>query len=144
MQFDLTFEGNVADAPELRFTPSGKALCKFRVGHNTRRRTTAGEWVNGPTIWFTVTAWQELAERIAESVRKGDTVTVNARNDLSVFAYTNQSTQKASAEVQVTAANVAISLRFAEAQSRRQPKPVAADEPWQDEMTADRESEPVG
>jgi single-stranded DNA-binding protein len=55
MQFNLTFEGNVADAPELRFTRSGKALCKFRVGHNMRRRTTAGEWVNGPTIWFTVT-----------------------------------------------------------------------------------------
>jgi single-strand DNA-binding protein len=125
MQFDLTFEGNVAEQPELRFTPSGNALCKFRVGHNTRRQNNAGEWVNGPTVWFTVTAWRDLAERIAESIRKGDTVIVNARNDLSVFAYTNQTSGNAAAEVQVTAANVAISLRFAEAQSRRKPKPAA-------------------
>lgn len=126
MQFDLTFEGNVAEQPELRITPSGTALCKFRVGHNTRRQTSAGEWVNGPTIWFTVTAWRDLAERIADSVRKGDTVIVNTRNDLSVFAYTNQTSGNAAAEVQVTAANVAISLRFAEAQSRRKPKPAAS------------------
>ena len=137
MQFDLTFEGNVAEQPELRFTPSGNALCKFRVGHNTRRRNTAGEWVNGPTIWFTVTAWRDLAERIAESIRKGDTVIVNARNDLSVFAYTNQTTSAAAAEVQVTAANVAISLRFAEAQSMRKPKPAATtavEDPWEAQM----------
>lgn len=144
MQLDLTFEGNVAEAPELRFTPSGKALCKFRVGHNTRRRTTAGEWVDGPTIWFTVTAWEALAERVAESIRKGDTVTVTARNDLSVFAYINQSTQKAGGELQVSAANVALSLRFATAGSHRKPKPAADfDDPWAAE-NADRQDAPVG
>ena len=142
MQFDLTIEGNVAEAPELRFLPSGKALAKFRLGHNTRRRTTAGEWVDGPTVWFTVAVWEALAERVVESIRKGDTVTVNARNDLSVFAYINQSTQKAAGELQITAANVAISLRFAEA--RRKPKPAASfDDPWPTEP-AGLEGQPVG
>lgn len=144
MQFDLTIEGNVAEAPELRFTPSGKALCKFRLGHNTRRRTAAGEWVDGPTIWFTVAVWEALAERVVESIRKGDTVTVNARNEMSVFAYINQSTNKAAGELQITAANVAISLRFAEAESRRKPKPAASlDDPWPTEP-AELEGQPVG
>ncbi|WP_306211074.1 single-stranded DNA-binding protein [Actinoplanes sp. RD1] len=152
MQFDLTFEGNVADHPEVRFTPAGNALCRFRVGHNTRRRTNAGEWVNGPTIWFTVTAWRELAERVAESIRMGDTVIVTARNDLSVFAYTNRTTSNPAADLQVTAANVAISLRFAEAQSMRKPKPASAsasaeqgfEDPWDTQAAAELDAEPVG
>jgi single-strand DNA-binding protein len=143
MQFDLTIEGNVAEAPELRFTPSGKALCKFRLGHNTRRRTAAGEWVDGPTIWFTVAVWEALAERVAESIRKGDTVTVQSRSDLSVFAYINQTSGKAAGELQISAANVALSLRFNTAGSHRKPKPaVEVDDPWAAE-NAGRESEPA-
>ena len=130
MQFDLTVEGNVAAYPELRFTESGKALARFRVGHNTRRRNNGGEWVNGPTIWLTVTCWEALAERVVDSLKPGDTVTVTARDDLSVFAYLNRNTNKAAGELQVTAANVAMSLRFNAAESRRQPKTTEAADPW--------------
>ncbi|MEU7925092.1 single-stranded DNA-binding protein [Micromonospora sp. NPDC049107] len=141
MLFSFTFEGNLADEPELRFSPAGKAVCKLRVGHNTRRRTTAGEWVNGPTMWVTVTCWEALAERVAESTKKGDTVIVDARDDLSVWAYLNQSTEKPAGQLQVTAANVALSMRFAPAQSQRTAKPAAgADDPW---APSDRDLEPA-
>ena len=116
MQFTFTFEGNLAADPELRITESGKAICRMRVGHNTRRRTTAGEWVNGPTMWVTVTAWETLAERAAE-LRKGDTVIVDARDDLSVWAYTHQANNAPAGQLQVTAANISLSLRFKPAQS---------------------------
>ncbi|GIE90486.1 single-stranded DNA-binding protein [Actinoplanes regularis] len=130
MQFDFTFEGNVADVPEVRITPSGKTLARMRVGHNTRRRNTRGEWVNGSTIWFTVTAWEALAENIAESISRGDTVIVTCRDDLSVFAYTNQSTGKPVGELQVTASNVALSMRFHGAESHRKPRQDVYADPW--------------
>ncbi len=129
MQFTFTFEGNLAADPELRFTPTGKAICKLRVGHNTRRRTTAGEWVNGPTMWVTVTAWETLAERAAE-LRKGDTVIIDARDDLSVWSYTNQENNAPAGQLQVTAANISLSLRFKPAQSVAADTSIAGDDPW--------------
>jgi len=139
MLFSFTFEGNLGDDPELRFTPSGRAVCRMRVGHNTRRRNSAGEWVNGPTMWVTVTAWEDLAERLAESLRRGDTVIVEARDDLSVWAYLNQNTDKPVGQLQVTAANVALSMRFNPAVSQRTSKPVAeVEDPW-DTATPDLE-----
>ncbi|MFK3983074.1 single-stranded DNA-binding protein [Micromonospora sp. NPDC050397] len=140
MLFSFTFEGNLADEPELRYSPAGKAVCKLRVGHNTRRRTTAGEWVNGPTMWVTVTCWEALAERVAESAKKGDTVIVDARDDLTVWAYLNQTTEKPAGQLQVTAANVALSMRFAAAQSQRTAKPATEQDPW---APSDRDLEPA-
>jgi single-strand DNA-binding protein len=131
MLFNLTFEGNLADEPELRFTPSGKSVCRIRVGHNTRRRTTSGEWTNGPTMWVTVTAWEALAERIATSLHKGDTVIVDARDDLAVWTYLNQANNTPAGQLQVTAANVALSLRFAAATTHRTDRATdGLDDPW--------------
>jgi single-strand DNA-binding protein len=118
MQFTLTFEGNLAADSELRITESGKAICKFRVGHKTRRRNPAGEWVNGKTMWVTVTAWETLAERVAE-LFKGDTVIIDARDDLNAWAYLNQEHNTPAAQFQVTAVNVSLSLRFNGATSPR-------------------------
>jgi single-strand DNA-binding protein len=132
MQFTFTFEGNLGSAPELRVTPSGVAVAKMSVGHNTRRRTSAGEWVNGPTLWVDVTCWRELAERVA-NLNKGDTVIVEARDDLSAWAYLNQNTNKPAARLQVTANNVAVSMRFAEATANRTPHPAGPqdmEDPW--------------
>ncbi|MBN1173043.1 MAG: single-stranded DNA-binding protein [Micromonosporaceae bacterium] len=126
MLFTLTFEGNLAEDPELRFTPTSKAVCRFRVGHSTRRRTPGGEWGNGPTTWITVTAWEALAERVAEHLHRGDTVLVEARDDLSVWAYHNQTTDKPAGQLQVTAANVALSMRFNGAVARRGERAAAA------------------
>ncbi len=143
MQFTFTFEGNLAADPELRFTPTGKAICKLRVGHNTRRRNTAGEWVNGPTMWVTVTAWEVLAERAAE-LRKGDTVIIDARDDLSVWAYTNQENNAPAGQLQVTAANISLSLRFKSAQSITADTSIAGvEDPWSTADAAARELEPA-
>jgi single-strand DNA-binding protein len=140
MLFNFTFEGNLGDEPELRFTPTGKAVCKLRVGHNTRRRNTAGEWANGPTMWVTVTVWEALAEHVATSLHKGDTVIVEGRDDLSVWAYLNQSTDKPAGQLQVSAANVARSLRFgADKPTTKTSDDI--DDPWT--ADAERELEPA-
>jgi single-strand DNA-binding protein len=132
MQFTLTLEGNLGSAPELRFTPAGVAVARMSVGHNTRRRNQAGEWVNGPTMWIDVTCWRELAERVAR-LSKGDTVIVDARDDLSAWPYLAKADNKPAARLQVTATNVAVSLRFADATAQRTQRPTGPadmDDPW--------------
>ncbi len=52
----ITIAGNVAEDPELRFTPSGRAVAKARVAVNSRYQDQNGQWVDGPTSWHTVIA----------------------------------------------------------------------------------------
>ena len=45
----------------------------------TPRLKKDGEWVDGETTWYTVTAWRTLADHLRDSVRKGDPVIVHGR-----------------------------------------------------------------
>ena len=119
-QFSLSFEGNLAAKPELEHTATGQALCRLRVAHN-RRRKTEGQWVDTTPMWVQVTVWGELAERCAE-LSKGDTVVVNARDDLNVWPFIRQDGTPGGV-LEVTAENVSVSMRFTGAQ------PVADDRP---------------
>lgn len=58
----------------------GVAFTSFRVSVAERRfDPRSGEWGDGPTEWFTVKAFRDLALNVAESVRKGDPVVVTGR-----------------------------------------------------------------
>jgi single-strand DNA-binding protein len=65
--------GNLGADPELRYTPSGKAVANLRVAVNDRVRNAAGEWTDD-TQWFNVEVWDDAAERAAERMRKGNKV----------------------------------------------------------------------
>ena len=75
----ITFAGHLADAPELRFPPNGRAVARVRVAVNSRFQNSDGAWVDGNTSWHTVQAWGALAEHLAASVAKGDRVLVHGR-----------------------------------------------------------------
>ena len=45
----------------------------------TPRLKRDGEWVDGETAWYSVTAWRTLADHLRDSVRKGDPVIVHGR-----------------------------------------------------------------
>jgi single-strand DNA-binding protein len=45
----------------------------------TPRLKRDGEWVDGETTWYSVTAWRALADHLRDSVRKGDPVIVHGR-----------------------------------------------------------------
>ncbi|HEX2221554.1 MAG TPA: single-stranded DNA-binding protein [Candidatus Limnocylindria bacterium] len=62
--------GNLGADPELRYTPSGKAVTNLRVAVNDRSRGPDGEWVE-ETMWIGVEVWEQQAERLAEQLRKG-------------------------------------------------------------------------
>lgn len=65
--------GNLGADPELRYTPSGKAVAELRVAVNDRSRGPDGEWQE-ETQWFRVELWDQQAERAAERLRKGHKV----------------------------------------------------------------------
>jgi single-strand DNA-binding protein len=68
----VTIVGNLTDDPELRFTPTGAAVCKFRVASTPRYfDRTAGEWKDGEPTFLDCSAWRGLAEHIAESLPRG-------------------------------------------------------------------------
>ncbi len=112
----ITMAGNLADDPELRFTPSGRAVAKARVAVNSRYQDQNGQWVDGPTSWHTVIAWGALGENLAESVRKGDRVVVHGR--LEQRPYETQDGEKRAAW-EITADEIGVSLRHATAKPQK-------------------------
>jgi single-strand DNA-binding protein len=76
----LTVIGNLTDDPELRFTPSGAAVAKFRVASTPRfMDRTSGEWKDGEPLFLSCTVWRQLAENVAESLTRGSRVIVSGR-----------------------------------------------------------------
>jgi single-strand DNA-binding protein len=76
----ITVVGNLVDDPELRFTPSGAAVAKFRVASTPRtfdRQTN--EWKDGDSLFLTCSVWRQAAENVAESLTKGTRVVVQGR-----------------------------------------------------------------
>ena len=70
--------GNLGADPELRYTPSGKAVTNLRVAVNHNFRGPDGEWQK-ETQWFNVEVWDQAAERAAEQLRKGNKVYAEGR-----------------------------------------------------------------
>ena len=76
----ITVVGNLVDDPELRFTPAGVAVAKFRVASTPRvfdRQTN--EWKDGESLFLTCSVWRQAAENVAESLQRGARVIVQGR-----------------------------------------------------------------
>jgi single-strand DNA-binding protein len=76
----ITLVGNLVDDPELRFTPSGAAVAKFRVASTPRfldRQTN--EWKDGESLFLTCNVWRQAAENTAETLQRGMRVIVQGR-----------------------------------------------------------------
>lgn len=70
--------GNVGSEPEMRFTPNGNPVTSFRAATNWRYTTSQGERKE-ETEWFTVVAWNRLAEQCNQFLSKGRLVYVEGR-----------------------------------------------------------------
>src|ERR1700747_2073939 len=76
----ITITGNLVDDPELRYTPTGQAVAKFRVASTPRPRDAArGEWKDGDSLFLTCNVWRQAAENVAESLQRGMRVIVTGR-----------------------------------------------------------------
>ncbi|MFE5217496.1 MULTISPECIES: single-stranded DNA-binding protein [unclassified Streptomyces] len=76
----ITVVGNLVDDPELRFTPAGAAVAKFRIASTPRVfDRQASEWKDGETLFLTCSVWRQAAENVAESLARGMRVIVQGR-----------------------------------------------------------------
>ena len=76
----ITMIGNLVDDPELRFTPSGAAVAKFRVASTPRYLDkTTNEWKDGESLFLQCQIWRQAAENVAESLTKGMRVILSGR-----------------------------------------------------------------
>ncbi len=108
----VTIVGNLVDDPELRYTPNGAAVAKFRVAVSPRFKDESGQWKDGDTSFFTINAWRSLGENAAESLTRGTRVVVTGR--LRQRSWENQEGEKRSA-VEIEADDVGPSLKWATA-----------------------------
>jgi len=71
--------GNVTRDPELKYTPSGTAVCTFGVAtnHSIKKGDT---WTDIPTF-HNIVVWGKTAEYISNTVRKGTKVSITGRID---------------------------------------------------------------
>jgi len=76
----ITMIGNLVDDPELRFTPSGAAVAKFRVASTPRYLDKAtNEWKDGESLFLQCQIWRQAAENVAESLTKGMRVSITSQ-----------------------------------------------------------------
>jgi len=71
--------GNVTRDPELRYTPSGSAVCSFGVATNHSVKK-GDQWENVPTF-HNIVVWGKQAEYISNTVKKGVKVSLSGRID---------------------------------------------------------------
>jgi len=70
--------GNVGGDPEMRFTPAGHPVTSFSVATN-RTINIQGAEPKKETEWFSVVAWEKLAEQCNQFLAKGRLVYVEGR-----------------------------------------------------------------
>ena len=76
----ITITGNAVADAELRYTPSGQPVARFRVASTPRfRDNAAGEWKDGDSLFLTCNVWRQAAENAAESLTRGMRVIVSGR-----------------------------------------------------------------
>jgi single-strand DNA-binding protein len=121
MTAQVMIAGNAVADSEIRWTPQGKAVASFRVAVNERVKNDQGEWVDGDTTFYNVSAWDSMAEPVAEQVKKGTKVLVMGRLKAREYE-TKEGNVRTS--IDVRADEVGISTGYRKAQS--QPATAAA------------------
>lgn len=127
----VTIVGNLTDDPELRYTPNGAAVAKFRVAVSPRYKDESGQWRDGETSYFAVNCWRQLAENAAESLTRGTRVVVTGR--LKQRSWENQEGEKRSA-IEIEADDVGPSLKWATARVEKTSRAGGAGD-WSDRVS---------
>lgn len=70
--------GNLGKDPELKYTPSGKAVANFSLA-TTDRWTSQDGQKQEQTVWHNIVAWGRQAEVIKEYLSKGRQVYIEGR-----------------------------------------------------------------
>ena len=114
----ITLVGNLVDDPELRFTPAGVAVAKFRVASTPRHfDKTTNEWKDGESLFLSCQVWRQSAENVTETLSKGMRVILTG--SLKQRSYEKDGVQRTVFEVDVE--DIGPCLRSATAKVTRMP-----------------------
>ena len=111
----VTLIGNLTTDPEVRYIGSGAAVATLRLAVTARVKDGDG-WKDGETSYFSCSAWRDLGEHAADSLRKGMRVVVVGR--LRSRSWETASGERRST-VEVEVDDVGPSLRWATATVER-------------------------
>ena len=78
MSAKVTVTGNLGQDPQIRYTPSQKAVLDLSIAatHRAKNKQT-DQWEDkGEPLWLRASFWGDQAETLAASLVKGDKVTV--------------------------------------------------------------------
>jgi len=76
--------GNLGSDPEMRYTPSGRAVTNFRLAVNRRWRDAEGQ-LQEKVEWFRVICWGRLAEVANQYCQRGSPIYVEGRLETRSF-----------------------------------------------------------
>ena len=74
----ITLIGRLTKDPELKYSQSGKAFCRFSVA-------VPKEFNRNETDYFDCVAWNKVAEIIADYLRKGKKIAVQGRLETGIY-----------------------------------------------------------
>jgi single-strand DNA-binding protein len=112
----IALAGNLCADPELSFTANGTQVANLRLAVTPRVRSGEGGWEDGPTSFYRVTCWGQLAAHATDTLAKGARVVVTGR--LRIRQYETEDGRKGQA-AEVTADDLGPSLLFATAEVHR-------------------------
>lgn len=104
----IQIKGRLTGDPEIRYTNSGKALCKLNVACNRKQHNPqTNQWEDkGDPVFLNVNMWGEKAETIAEQTHKGTQVLITG--ELEPNNWVDQKTGNQVRAFQVNAETVAL------------------------------------
>lgn len=113
---NVAFAGVVGTDVRLAQTNGNIPVCSFRMAVNERiYNQQAGQWMDGPTSWYTVTAYNQLALNIAASLSKGQRVNVIGRQQVRDW----ETADRNGTSVEITATSVGVDLLYGTAEFTR-------------------------
>jgi single-strand DNA-binding protein len=128
--------GRLTKDPEMRYTPNGVAVTRFRIAVD--RRTARDEQGNREADFIDITAWRKTAELCGQYLSKGAPVGIEGR--IRTGSYTTQDGQQRQ-RFEVVADNVS----FLETRAEREQREArhGAHRPPSDEAPTDYEPPPM-
>lgn len=103
-----TVIGTVVSEPRRRQTSTGEEVISFRVACNSRRiDKRSQEWVDGPTLYLTISCWRRLLAGVSAAIDKGRPVI--AHGQIKTTEYVNADGERRS-DLEMSANAVGLDL----------------------------------
>lgn len=116
----ITIVGNLTADPELRWIGDGTAVASFTIASTPRTFDRASNsFKDGEAMFMRCSAWREMGENVAESLKKGMRVVAQGR--LHQRSWETQQGERRTV-IEMTVDEIGPSLRYANAQVTRNPR----------------------